>query len=196
MSRIFVFLASLLLAIPAVAQTSKRASFEKAVQQLLTALKKNDNRAFKQFIDAKTGFYLLYRSGVFDQYLHLRSTNLNDHTKYPETNIAYSGSIPSKLNYTTMPVYDCDTDKWTKTGSFADTSGKLTPVSAIAANLVKYDLQKVSKKEMQQLKAIERQSWKVVLANKKGDHCVFYLAWRNKRWVLAVFDTVTTDCSA
>jgi len=176
-------------------QATKKSDFEKAVKEITTAVKKKNNKALKKYIDPKAGIYLLYRNGVFDQYMHMKTFDLTNQG-FPEAALRYNGSGSTTVRYTRMPGYSCDTDKWTKTGTFADTSGKQTQLSQTAKNLVKYEVQVVPKKEIKALEAFEKGNWKVIVADNKGNSCIFYLVYKNNRWYLSFFDTVTTDCSA
>lgn len=181
--------------ITGVAQTSKKISFEKAAKDLVTALKNKNNAAFKKYVDAQTGFYLLYRNGVFDQYMLMKTINLRGEG-FPEAAVQYGGTTKIKLLYGRMPEFDCDTDTWSKNGAFADTSGKLKQLSQTAKNLVKYEVKEIPAKEIKALEAFEKGNWKVIVADKNGQSFVFYLKYKNNRWYISIIDTVTTDCSA
>lgn len=176
-------------------QTTKKSSFEKTVKDITTAIKQKNNKALKKYIDPKAGLYLLYRNGVFDQYMHLKTFDLTN-KGFPEAALSYNGSGGKPVRYARMPDYSCDNDKWTKNGTFADTSGKLHQLSETAKNLVKYEVQEVSRKEIKALEAFEKGNWKVIVADKNGQSCIFYLMYKNNRWYLSIIDTVTTDCSA
>lgn len=176
-------------------QTPKRASFETAVKNIVTAVKQKNNAAFKKYVEAKTGFYLLYRNGVFDQYTLLKNINLSG-TGFPEAAVQYSGKTGISLRYGHMPAYTCDTDKWSKTGAFADTSGKLHQLSQTARDRVKYEVEEIPEKKIKALEVFEKGNWKVIVADKNGQSFIFYLMYKNNRWYISIIDTVTTDCSA
>lgn len=183
------------IALTGTAQSSKKASFEKAVKDIVLALKKKNNTALKKYVDAKTGFYLLYRNGVFDQYMQMKTINLRGQG-FPEAAVHYEGATGIKLYYARMPEFDCETDSWSKNGAFADSSGKLKQLSQTAKNLVKYEVKEISKKEIKALEVFEKGNWKVIVADKNGQSFVFYLKYKNNRWYISIIDTVTTDCSA
>lgn len=176
-------------------QNTKKTAFEKAVKDIVTAFKQKNNTAFKKYVDAKAGLYLLYRQGVFDQYARMKTIDLKA-IGFPEIAVQYTGTTKISLRYGRMPEYSCDSEKWSKNGAFADTSGKLYQLSETAKNLVKYEVVDIPKKEIKALEAFEKGNWKVIVADKNGQSCVFYLMYKNNRWYISIIDTVTTDCSA
>jgi hypothetical protein len=178
------------------AQTTDRADFEKAVKEVITAFKKKDNKVIKKYIDKENGVYILQRPGVFDNYYHYTSLDLTT-KEYPQSVAAYKGNTGFTLRYPAkMPTYSCDTEKWSKTGAFADTSGKDKLLSTTAKNLVKYEVKEVPQKEIKKLEAFEKGARRIVFADGETDYVVFYLVWRKSKWVLAIIDAVTGDCSA
>lgn len=176
----------------------KELAFTAACQAVVQNFYKKDVKKLNAMISPKYGIYVTFRPGAIDTYRNDPSLDPEDRRLFEDNAIAKPDFNRTPLQFSKMPVFDCDKYRWNKTGFFADSSKKYKPVSSIAEFRIKYEEDTASKHELIRMRYVERNSRKVVMAgggkNKTG--IIFYLTWINNRWWLSIIDLVTMDCSA
>lgn len=172
-------------------QSSKEEDFVKTLKKAVTALTKKDSVALSKCIDKKTGVYILCRIGVLDTYSHFSTLGFND-TNYPNAPF-YDDVKLTQLKYANLPKFDCE--KWTKTGTFVDTTHISHLLSKISKGINKEIKGNVSVKEINEFYNLENKSRRIIIANNNGNELIIYLSFINNKWVLTIIDKVTCDCS-
>ena len=158
----------------------------------MTALSQRDSLTLSKYVDKKTGVYILNRIGVFDTYEHFSSIGFSD-TTYPNTPF-YDRVKLTTLKYSKLPTFDCGKEKWTKTGTFVDTTRTDHLLSKIAKDPNR-EFKNVSTKTFNEFYKLENKSRRVVLADNNWNELIIYLSLINNKWVLTIIDKVTCDCS-
>jgi hypothetical protein len=172
-------------------QTSKEKDFSRTLNKIVPALSRRDSITLSDYIDKTTGVYILNRIGVVDTYKHYATLGFSD-TIYPNVPF-YDGVKLTALNYSRLPGFDCE--KWTKTGTFVDTTQTDHLLSKIAEYLNKEVKDKVPVKTINDFYKLENKSGRIVIAENKGNELIIYLSFINNKWVLTIIDKVTCDCS-
>lgn len=169
-------------------------AFESAVSDIAKGFDNEDSILINSYIDSSIGVYILYRIGVPNIYTQ---TNKIDFSQpIPEYLPYFSAQLDGKVRYETLPEYDCDMERWSKTGIYCDTTSIDTLLSATARLMVQYDLQEIPDNEIHRIINIEKDSRRVVITDEDGGELVFYLTLINGKWRLTIIDRVTSDCSA
>ncbi len=172
-------------------QPAKEKNFLLTLKEVVTALSSRDSSALSRYIDKNTGVYILNRIGVFDSYKRFTTLGFSDST-YP--NVPFYDSVKlTPLTYSKLPKYDCE--KWTKTGTFTDTSQTDHLLSKIATNLNKEFKDEVPAKTINEFYQLENKSRRIVIAENNGNELIIYLSFINNKWMLTIIDKVTCDCS-
>jgi hypothetical protein len=181
-------------------QNSKQKDFEKTVKALVMAFEKEDIKTINSYIDKSTGLFLLYRSGVFDQYIKLEGVPLVD-TSYPHVLVKNHIKFTS-IKYQKLPTINCDNGKWSKAGLFIDTTKTFNTLSEICKMQNKYlhtdtPDEKIPAKEIKAYKLLEQKSRRIICCTRKiFDDLIFHLMYKNGKWFLWLIDKVASDCSA
>lgn len=172
----------------------KEKDFIAAVNAILNYLNRIDSSGLEKYIDKKTGIYIIGREGVFDRIY--MDTNL--YVYYHGTTLInyYKGLQFGKIQYSALPRYDCSSEKWSKQGTFVDTTNTDTMLSFTAKTLNKYGIGYLTAEDISVMQKIESVSRRIVVANNKKQSFVFYLSFIGKLWRLTIIDLVTDDCSA
>lgn len=173
------------------AQTSKERDFSLTLKKVVAALSSRDSLTLSKYINKSTGIYILNRPGVFNTYKHITTPGFSD-SSYPNVPF-YDGVRLTPLQYAKLPDYDCE--KWTKTGTFVDTTKTDHLLSGIAKTLHKEFNGEVSTKKINEFYLLENKSRRIVIAENNGNELIIYLSFINNKWVLTIIDKVTTDCS-
>lgn len=172
-------------------QPASERDFLHTLKRVVTALRFRDSATLSKHIDKKTGVYLLYRPGILDTYKHCTTLGFSDST-YP--NVPFYDKVKlTTVRYTTLPVFDCE--KWTKTGTYVDTTRRDHLLSTIAKNLNKQIRGAVALKHIDEFLKLENNSRRVVIADNEDNEAILYLSLINNKWVLTIIDKVTADCS-
>lgn len=178
------------------AQTGKEASFKQTVHAVVKAFSRQDSIAINKLIHKKTGIYLLYRNGVFDNYTPLQAISFSSEG-FPEIMFTNAKGIASQtLQYGKLPKYSCDKEGWNKKGLFTDTSKVDHLLSEICKARNKYVPDNIPAKTIKNYFQLELKSRRVVLVGKGDAELVFYLTYMGGKWYLTIFDQVSSDCSA
>jgi hypothetical protein len=172
-------------------QSTKESSFISAAKTIVERLTHRDSAGLSKFIDKKTGVYIVYSIGIRGTYKHFATIGFSDSTSL--TALLYPRIVISKMNYSSLPTYDCI--KWSKTGTFVDTLHTDHLLSKTAKRLNLYNKANISQKQIEALQALEGVSRRVVIADNHGKELIFYLGFINNKWVLTIIDKLTTDCS-
>ena len=190
--KIFLLLfAALLWTAISFAQNSKEKDFSETLKKVVKALSRRDSATLSRYIDKSTGVYILNRIGVTDSYYHNATLGFSDET-YP--NVPFYDSVKlTPLKYAKLPSFDCE--KWTKTGTFVDTTQTSHLLSKIAKYLNKEYGGKPPAKTINEFYKLETKSRRIVIAENNGNELIIYLSLLNNKWVLTIIDKVTCDCS-
>lgn len=177
------------------AQTSKELKFIETTEQVVNAFATQDSAALSEYIDTEVGVYQLDRIGVYNDFKHYKTISFSA-TSYPEVVFRQSKNIQFlPLRYETLPSWNCEQDKWSKTGLFADTTVTDHLLSKICNDRNKYVQDDIPKTTIEYFTTLENKSRRIVLYDNKGLELVFYLTWLGERWVLSIVDSVSSDCS-
>jgi hypothetical protein len=172
-------------------QSSKEQDFVLTLKKVVTALTKRDSVTLSKHIDKKIGVYILNRIGVVDTYGHFSTIGFSD-TTYPNAPF-YDNVKLTTLRYSKLPTFDCE--KWTKTGTFVDTTRSDHLFSKIAKNLNKETKGTVSDKKVNNFYSLENKSRRIIVADNNWNELIIYLSFINNKWVLTIIDKATCDCS-
>ena len=184
------------------AQSQKEIDFKKACDSVLLGFSGKNYNIVNSYINKTYGLYLKFRSGVYDRYEN--SKKINSSQRYGNISTAVLDWVDitkadlNKLNlvYSKLPTYDCGNNKWSKRGFTADSSKTYKPISEIVYFEVKYEERKISRKEINAITYVEKNSRKVIFTGNKGDGAIFYMIYIDGKWYLSVIDQSVTDCSA
>jgi hypothetical protein len=190
------FLSFQLLFIQVRAQDQKEVDFKKACSELLQSISKKQLVGLNSYLNPTYGVYVLFRTGAMDEYKDLKKLNGNIPFRFEEHPVTEADLKKYPLQYGNLPSYDCDRSAWSKRTFIADSVKKYKSVTNIVAFRIKYEYEKLSRKNMDTIKFVEQNSRKIIFTSNKGDGIIFYMACIKGKWWLSVIDTVTTDCSA
>jgi len=186
-----IIISTFFLTILSIGQSSKEQDFVWALKKVVRALSKRDPVTLSRYIDKKTEVYILNRTGVVDTYKHFSTLGFSD-TTYP--NAPFYDSVKlSRLKYSRLPTFDCE--KWTKTGTFVDTTRTDHLLSKIAKSLSRAFRGRVSIKKITEFYNLENKSRRIVIADNNSNELIIYLSFINNKWVLTIIDKATCDCS-
>lgn len=168
--------------------------FEKTVIKVVKAFKEKDASTLNGFINNKEGLIVLFRRGIPDEYLKTAKIDFKqpvpEYLPYPECPTDF------KIKYQSLPIFNCDSMKWSKTGLYCDTLKIDFLLSSIARHLQATKGIKVPDEEIQKFIEIENKSRRIVLSDNDGGELIFYLTMIDKKWYLTILDRVSSDCSA
>lgn len=172
-------------------QLSKEEDFAKTLRLVVTALSRRDSVTLARYTDKRFGIYILNRVGVYDTYDHFSTLSFGN-TAYPNAPF-YDKVRLTPLKYSKLPTFDCE--KWTKTGTFVDTTKTDHLLSQIATRQNKDSLKKISKKQITEFYSLENKSRRIIIAANNWNELIIYLSFINNKWVLTIIDKATCDCS-
>jgi hypothetical protein len=172
-------------------QASKEKDFSSTLKKVVVALSSRDSSTLSKYIDKSTGIYILNRIGVFNSYKRFTTLGFSDIT-YP--NVPFYDSVKlTPLKYSKLPTFDCE--KWTKIGTFVDTTQTDHLLTKIAKHLNKEFKNEVPVKTINDFYKLENKSRRIVIAENNGNELIIYLSFINNKWMLTIIDKVTCDCS-
>ena len=178
-----------------VAITKKEAQFKQTVNAVIQAFSNQDSVAINQLIDKKTGLYLLYREGVFDNYTHLSQITFHDES-FPQVMFSNAKGIQStSLRYAKLPTYQCEPGQWNKKGLYVDTTKTSHLLSSICKSRNKLVPDNIESKTIAAYYLLERVSRRVVFSMNELE-LVFYVSYLKGKWYITMVDHMTSDCSA
>ena len=177
-------------------QQNKEQLFIKTVNEVITAFSKQDSVAANKLIQPKTGLYHIHTMGVYDVIAHVNTIPFFSNG-YLDVLFSLADSIVSApIQFTSsLPGFDCGTEKWSNTGVY--TNRKIYhPLSNIIKYLKKIENPYYRFGDMQACLRLEKISRKIIAVDKKGRSLVFYLSYINQKWWLTIIDNAMADCSA
>lgn len=172
-------------------QASKEKDFLQTLDKVVMALSRRDSVMLSNYTHKNTGVYIINRTGVVNSYKHFTTLGFSDST-YPNTPF-YDGVKATPLKYARLPKYDCE--KWTKTGTFVDSTQTDHLLSQTAKYLKKEFKENIPAKAINDLYTLENKSRRIVIAENNGNELIIYLSLINNKWMLTIIDKVTCDCS-
>ena len=168
--------------------------FEWTVIKVVKAFKEKDASTLNGLINNDIGLIVLFRRGSPDEFS--RTDKVDFKKPVPEYLPYFDFSTDYKIEYRTLPIFDCDSMKWSKTGIYCDTTQIDCLLSTTAQHLEAYKGVKVPDSEIEEFIKIENKSRRIVLADNDGGELIFYLTLINNKWYLTILDRVSSDCSA
>src|SRR5204862_1422241 len=140
-----------------------------------------------KYIDKQVGVYILGTIGVFNTYEHFLTLGFTN-TTYPNAPF-YDHVKLTPLKYSSLPKFDCE--KWTKTGTFVDTTRIDHFLSKIARDMNKESQGRVSAKTIDQFYNLEKKSRRIIIAVNNWNELILYLSFINGKWFLTIIDKAT-----
>jgi hypothetical protein len=177
------------------AEPAKEQLFAETVKAVVDAFSKQDSTTLSKFTNKSIGVYVLYRGGVYENFHHYPAVSFPP--DFPRVLITEVKGIQMQpIQYTSLPTWDCDKEKWTKSGLFVDTTKTNHLLSKICTDRNKWVPDSIPAKTILQYKQLENKSRRIVLQDGNDKELVFYLSYINGRWYLIIIDKATSDCSA
>ncbi len=181
------------LSLPASAQVARENSFRNTLNDVVRKLAARDSAGLSKYIDQKTGVYILNKIGVQPWYHRFPAIGFKD-SVYPKAPY-YDGIKTTTLIYSRVPDFDCTTHKWSKTGTFVDTSNIDHLLTMTALEMKRNGHGSLSQEELTTMTTLESISRRVVISAAGGKDLVIYLSYINNKWLLTIIDKLTADCS-
>lgn len=169
-------------------------NLESVIVKVVKAFKEKNETTLNELISKENGLITLFRRGVFDEYQ--KTDKIDFENPVPEYLPYFDFSTDLKLSFESLPTFDCVSMKWNKTGMFCDSTKIDNLLSTTAMNLKEYRNDKISEKEIETFKRLEKNSHRIVVCDENEGELIFYLTLINERWFLTIIDRATTDCSA
>lgn len=174
-------------------QTPNELGFVQVTKDIVFKFSKADSVGLLDYIDRETGIYILFRNGTEERYQKLNAISYSDHS-FPNfpfyKNIKYT-----TLLFESSPIYNCDSFKWNKHGTFVDTLNKDQTLTQLLKSMETFDQVKVPSITVSTFQDIEKNGRRVIISDVKGNELIIYLIFNNNKWHLTVIDFLTTDCS-
>ncbi len=161
---------------------------------VVKAFKEHDSITLNNLINKDIGLIFLYRTGIVDEFQ--KKENFDFAKPTPGYMPYFDFLTDYKIKFEPLPVFDCDSMKWSKPGLYCDTIHIDHLLSTIAQSLEDFKGEKIEDSEIEKFKEIENNSRRIVLTDKNEGELVFYLTLIENKWYLTIIDRVTSDCSA
>jgi len=163
----------------------KPENFETSVWKVIHAFQDRDTATLNGLISEKIGLAVLYRIGVFDEYVLINSIDFEqpipNYLGYPVVT-----SAPDSVHYGKLPVYDCGELVWDKAGLFADTARSDDKLAQTALNLVKYRGDSIPETELARFRNLAQQSQRIVRAGQEDEELIFNLTLIGRQMVFDI----------
>ncbi|MCB0374921.1 MAG: hypothetical protein KDD04_03285, partial [Sinomicrobium sp.] len=173
MKYLFVFLATGILSASCQHSASGNAALEKSIANVIEAFKNKDAKTINAMIHKDYGLTIIFRTGVFDEYKTIPGIDFDNpllkNWPYP---VAASGS---DIKYETLPVFDCESESWSKQGLYCDLTQRDDLLSRTVYNLEKYAEIPAPPGVIEKFKEIEGKSHRIVLIDNDDKALIFYL---------------------
>lgn len=169
-------------------------NLDSGIIEIIKAFDSNDSKLINKYLHPDYGLFVLFRRGVMDEYQHIEDFDFKN--PVPEYLPFFGFKINLSIDYTSLPLYDCDSGKWSKTGLFCDTLMIDTLLSNTAKNLIKWRGDKIAQSEIDTINKLEKSSHRIVLIDNDEGELIFYLTLINEKWYFTILDRVSSDCSA
>ena len=161
----------------------------------IKAYQNQDEETLNSLVLKDFGIAFVHRPGAMDDIVFSDKISFNNPIPdyYPyDVDI----EIDCKINFETLPDFDCGTEKWSKPhGIYCDTTNRSEQLSAIAKFRNEYTESNFSAAEIKNIEEVEKASHKVIVLGKKGNYFKFFLTFKENKWYLTIIDR-TDYCSA
>ena len=194
MRKSFFLILTILILIPFDRIQAQTDNLENCINELIKAFDSEDSDKINQYIHPDYGLTTLHRRGIMDEYKRTERFDFN--TPVPEYMPYFSFKTDFKIKYQDLPIFDCNTEKWSKIGLYCDTTKIDNLLSKTALNLNAYNDYNIPVKTIDRFKDMENKSRRIVLVDEVGGELIFYITFINKKWYLTILDRVSSDCSA
>ena len=175
-------------------QPAKEQQFIKAVKDIALKISTSDSAGLSKYIQTNTGVYLIYKMGINNSFKNFKTVSFTD-SSYPNLLFFHAEIKIASVRYSSLPVYNCDDNTWSKKGAFTDTT-KVDHLLSKTAKLLKREGNvNISNKTISNFKLLESKSRRVIITSDDGNDFIFYVSYINKKWLLTVVDMATCDCS-
>lgn len=165
-------------------------SMQDVILGFVAAYNDQDTAKLNAYIHPDLGLYIIYTPGVGDVYQKVQGLDFKnpvpEHFPYNKVNHDYS------LRFESLPEFDCSKDRWTKKGFFCDSTA--TPDQLALILDFKKDYESIPKAETEQIKMIEKDSYRVILT--KNDNLIFHIKRYKDAWYVTVLDRAYGWCDA
>ena len=173
------------------AQSNK---LDNRIIEIIKAFNSKDSDGINQYIHPAYGLITLFRRGIMDEYKGTEGFDFK--TPVPEYLPYFPFKTDFNIKYQDLPIFDCNTEKWSKIGLYCDTAKIDNLLSKIAFNLNEYNDYNIPVKTIEKFKEMENKSHKIVLTDSDDGELIFYLTLIENKWYLTILDRVSSDCSA
>lgn len=175
-------------------QPVKEQQFIKAVKDITLKMSTSDSSGLSKYVQPGIGVYLIYKMGINNSFKNFKTVSFTD-SSYPNLLFFHAEIKIDRLRYSSLPVYNCDDNTWSKKGAFTDTTKVDHLLSKTAKLLKREGGVNISNKAISNFKLLESKSRRVIITSDDGNDFIFYVSYINKKWLLTIVDMATTDCS-
>ena len=190
----------MMLPVLAFSRGNSRMRMEHRAREVTCAMERCDLALLDALASPGSGFIILYAPGVVD-HIYTRDAVSNFGPCYPlpaDWAQHYFGDIDlrdMKINYGSLPGYDCNEDRWEKrSGIYCDTTRVTHSISALALDHNEYFNGTWTEEEIAAFRKMEESSREFVVIGESG-HFIFYLTRYNDDWWLSAV-RLYDPCSA
>ena len=184
----------LLFCVIAISFKTNDSDLEYAIIKVVKAFKEKDASSLNDLINNDAGLIVLFRSGLPNEFSKMDKIDFEK--PVPAYLPYFDFSTNYRINFQSLPVFDCTYMKWSKLGIYCDTTQVDYLLSTTARQLEKNTGKKVPDTEIEKFIKIENNSRRIVLTDGDGGELIFYLTMIDNKWYLTILDRVTSDCSA
>jgi hypothetical protein len=168
--------------------------FENGIVEIIKAFNSKDSDLINNYINPDFGLIVLFRRGVYDEFE--KTNNIDFGNPIPEYLPYFNFNLDLKIIFQNLPKYDCDSEKWNKTGLYCDSTLRDNLLSKTAINSRQDREDSITTATIEIFKEIEAKSHRIVLVDSEGGELIFYITQINGLWYLTILDRVSSDCSA
>jgi hypothetical protein len=194
MRKAIFMIITILILIPFERIQAQSDKLDNSIIEIIKAFDSKDTEKINQYIHPDYGLITLFRRGVMDEFKRTERFDFN--TPVPEYLPYFPFKTDFKIKYQDLPIFDCNTEKWSKIGLYCDTTKIDNLLSKTALNLNQYNDYNIPVKTIEKFKEMENKSYKIVLADSDDGELIFYLTLIDNKWFLTILDRVSSDCSA
>ena len=172
--------------------TEREEDLTNVITRFVRAYITQDNDKANKLIHPDLGFTVIYRPGVVDAFVRVDSIDFRnpipEYYAYPEITNDFS------LMYTTLPTFDCGTEKWSKLGFYCDTTVHPLQLSNIIAFDNTSNEDKISEDELLKIENDEQNSFRVILTSETP--LIFHVQLYKGAWYVTTLDRAYGTCEA
>lgn len=162
------------------------------IHAFVKAYAQKSNAGVNALIHPDLGLKIIHRPGAADTYTKVDSMDfahpIPHYYPYPKIVSDYA------LSYGKVPVFDCGTEKWNKSGMYCDTTNRPNQLTTIMNFEKDYEPNKYSNAVLQEIQAQEKASYRVVSTTETP--LVFHLTKYKGAWYVTVLDRAYGSCEA